>query len=210
MIEPRILIGALLVLGLLFWIILLWMRHTPISFEYLWPFSLVLSFLVAVWGVFNRYLWRLKILKGWFVKRPDLRGTWQVKLSSDSKDPDTGELLNPILCFLVVRQTFSSLSMRLITPESSSSLIASKLIRTDDGIFQVVGVYRNEPKLELRGVRSEIHYGALIINIHGDPPSSLDGEYWTDRKTKGTIISNNKTEQVCSTYQEAAVTFGKT
>ena len=82
---------------------------------------------------------------------------------------------------MAVRQSLTTLSMRLMTAESSSRLIAYKMVEENDGVFLVTGVYTNTPKLELRGDRSEIHYGALLLQVLGDPPISLEGHYWTDR-----------------------------
>src|SRR5439155_3399075 len=46
--------------------------------------------------------------------------------------------------------------------------------------------YRNRPDLKHRkdGV-SPIHYGGAVIEIVGDPATGLNGEYWTDRNSRG-------------------------
>ena len=93
--------------------------------------------------------------------------------------------------------------MRLMTAESSSWLIAHKIVEANDGVFLVVGVYTNTPKLELRGGRSEIHYGALLLQVLGEPPTSLEGHYWTDRNSRGAMRLSNKKAQIFLTYAEA-------
>ena len=97
--------------------------------------------------------------------------------------------------------------MRLMTPESSSSLIADKIIQSDDGVFHVTGVYSNTPKLELRGGQSEIHFGALMLQVINDPPTSLQGHYWTDRNSRGSMVLSQRVDKVYSRYEDAHAAF---
>ena len=137
------------------------------------------------------------------MNRPDIRGSWRVELKSEWVDPSTEEEVAPITCYMVVRQTLTTLSMRMMTAESSSSLVAHKIVEENDGVFLVTGVYTNTPKLRHRGKRSEIHYGALLLKVLGDPPVSLEGHYWTDRNSRGSIRLSNKKAVIFSTFEEA-------
>ena len=65
---------------------------------------------------------------------------------------------------MVVRQTFSTLSMRLMTEESSSELVGTEIICSADGLYCISGVYRNEPRFQVRD-RSEMHYGAVWLKV---------------------------------------------
>ncbi len=201
-------IGALLGLAVLVWAVLLWVRGIPLTPEYLWPYGTVLSVLAIAAAIFERWGWAWWVFQGWLVKRPDLRGSWRVELQSDWIDPDTGQGIGPITCYMAVRQSLMTLSMRLMTAESSSWLIAHKIVEENDGVFFVTGVYTNEPKLELRGDRSEIHYGALRLAVQGKPPASLEGNYWTDRNTRGTMRLSDNRSEVFSTYDEARCQYG--
>ena len=131
-----------------------------------------------------------------------------MELQSEWPDPNTGQAIGPITCYMAVRQSLTTLSMRLMTAESSSWLIAHKIVEENDGVFFVIGVYTNEPKLELRGDRSEIHYGALRLQVQGKPPASLEGNYWTDRKTRGMMRLSNRRTEIFSTYDEARCQYG--
>ena len=205
----RLHIGTLIGLALLTWILVLWAGGNQLSWEYLWPYGFVVSTLVFVVAIFERWGWAWKFLHGWFVKRPDLRGSWRVDLKSEWINPKTGEKIAPIVCYMAVRQSLTTLSMRLMTAESSSSLIAHKIVEENDGVFFVAGVYTNTPKLELRGNRSEIHYGALLLKVLGDPPISLEGHYWTDRNSRGSMRLSNKKTAIFSTYEEARDEYGE-
>ncbi|MGY3568714.1 hypothetical protein [Vibrio paucivorans] len=60
------------------------------------------SFIGLTIGVWLIALWSWKIFKGWYVKRPDLRGTWKVELKSNWVNPETGEKAAPIYGYAVV------------------------------------------------------------------------------------------------------------
>jgi hypothetical protein len=66
-------------------------------------------------------------------------------------------------------------------------LLSVELLRSTDGSFRVAAIYRNEPKVEVRQ-RSPIHYGGMLLTVQGEPPSRLEGHYWTDRNTRGDLI----------------------
>ena len=199
----RLHIGTILGLTVLAWAVILWAGGIPLTREYLWPYGSVLSVLVIAAAIFERWGWAWRIFQGWFVKRPDIRGSWRVELESDWVNPDTRQRIDPIICYMTVRQSLTTLSMRLMTAESSSWLIAHKIVEENDGVFLVTGVYTNTPKLELRGDRSEIHYGALLLRVLGEPPTSLEGHYWTDRNSRGKMRISNKKAEIFSTYDEA-------
>ena len=167
-----------------------------LSAEFVKPFSAVVFLITIFVTLFNKCMWSWKIFKGWYVRRPDLRGTWKVELKSNWVNPESGEVIAPIYGYAVIRQSLTFLSVRLMTKESRSILVAYSIKQQEgDDLFKLVGVYRNEPKIELQGVRSEIHHGSFALDIHGSPVYSLEGHYWTDRATKGGMkLSNRKKE----------------
>ena len=109
-----------------------------------------------------------------------------------------------------VTQTLSTLQMHLMTPESESRFIAERIRSSPNGLgYQVIGVYTNKPQIDLRGVRSEIHQSALILDSHGpdDRPETLTGEYWTDRKTTGRMTFTRRIPAVITRFDAADVAF---
>lgn len=202
-------LGALLGLAVAAWFSLLWLRGTPVSWDHFWPFGFVLSLLVLTVGAFERWWWSWRCLQGWFVLRPDLRGTWRVKIESEWRNRQRRAMSQPVHGYMVIRQSLTTLNMRLITPESSSRIEAHRVVREEDGVYKVAAVFVNEPKLELRGKRSEIHYGAMILQILGGPPTSLEGHYWTDRDSRGAMTVVERIPKLCSGYAEAETAFGR-
>jgi hypothetical protein len=195
MIE-RLHLSAILLVAAAIWGGLLFLGGVQVSPQWLHPFSIVLGAMMVFLSAFDLWLWRIRLLHPWLVKRPVLGGTWRAELRSDWIDPATGLGIGPINGFIVVRQTFSRLTLRLITEESNSELIGAEILRADDGTYRVLGVYRNEPKLSVRH-RSPIHYGALAVQLSGSPPERIEGHYWTDRDTAGELaLSDRRTAHV--------------
>lgn len=108
------------------WAVSLWVNGIELSWELFAPFSVVVGALAGGWAVFERLAWRCRWLHGWFVKRPDLCGTWQVTPQSSYIRPGETDPVPPITCYMAVTQTLTMLQMKLMTPESSSVFIADQ------------------------------------------------------------------------------------
>jgi hypothetical protein len=204
----RLHISLLLAIAVAVWVVVLMIRGIPVTPDLLIPYGVAVSALTALCLGFNLWCWRFVVFKGWLVHRPWIQGTWKVTLQSSWVDPTTGQQIGPIEGFMVVRQSFSTLSLRLLTAESSSTTVSSAILKDADGVYRVVATYRNEPSAELRGVRSEIHYGALQLDVHGDIPDSLTGHYWTDRKTTGTLKLTDRKLVLANGFAHASSLFG--
>lgn len=168
----------------------------------------VVAFVYGTIFVFANHAWPWRVFKGWLVRRPDLRGTWKVTLNSDWVNPDTHEKVPPIEAYVVVRQTLSTLSMRFFTERSRSVLVAHAIEPEPDGLFSLSAVYRNSPRIEYQGVDSAIHHGALLIEVHEVKPKRLEGHYWTDRGTRGTILMEMKCSKLYSSFEESKSEIG--
>lgn len=193
------------------WMAVLYFQGTTVSWDHARPFSIVVSSLVGLGLLFELVLWRQPWLHGWFVKRPDLRGTWRVELQSSYVRPETNERVPLIVCYMGVKQTLSTLNIHLMTPESESWFIADNVRPSPNGNgFQVIGVYTNEPNVHLRDERiSEMHQGAIIIETHGPSlrPITLTAKYWTDRKTTGTMDFTARVSEICTRFMDAEHAF---
>jgi hypothetical protein len=204
--PSRLHLSTILLAAAILWGAALVVEGVAVSGAWFHPFSGVVGALVLLLAIFDIWAWRLRILQGWFVPRPDIRGTWQVELRSDWKDPRTGERLGPVTVYLAVRQTFSTLSIRMMSAESTSALVASEIKKDVDGTYRVAGIYHNEPKLSVRE-RSSLHYGAFLLSVQGDPAKDLAGHYWTDRSTQGELQSLARHATISLSFGEAAMLF---
>lgn len=207
----RVHITAFLALSVIAWLAVLQIQGTPVSIEHLAPFGTVVGVLAVIALTLEHVLWRQPWLHGWFVNRPDLRGTWHVTLQSDWINPDTKQALAPIICYMGVEQTLSKLQMHLMTPESESWFVAHGVRPSpSENGYQVVGVYTNKPHVHLRGKKSDMHLGAIVIDTHGPStsrPDALTAEYWTDRKTTGRMTFAHRNARVFTRYEDANAAF---
>lgn len=163
------------------------LMHNPITVE-----TLVTCFSksVTIFGIFIvlfcRHLWKYRIFKGWLVNVPNLNGLWMGKLKYKFEGTR-----NEIDTELVIKQSLFRINCKMTTGESESVTISSNfIIDSDKQKKQLIYSYFNEPDEEFRE-KSPIHYGTTVLNIECN---TLRGRYWTDRKTKGTIILTKHTK----------------
>lgn len=198
----RMQITAFLTLSLTFWVALLLLRGVQVTLEMLLPFGSVVGAVSATLLVFDKWIWHWPIFRGWLVRRPHLRGTWRAELRSSWVNPQTNEGIPPIFALMVVRQTYSTLALRLMTSESRSDTISAAIEICPDGTYEINCAYRNKPKAAYRH-RSEVHYGAMLLTADTASPKELEGEYWTDRKTTGGVTLTARCSALFSTFDQA-------
>jgi len=193
--PSRISISAIIVLAAVVWGISLIFFGVDLSWDYAKPFSATVLIVTGILTAFDRILWR------WWPCRlfhgvPDISGKWTAELLSSYSQPGGRENV-AIAGTATITQTFSSFSIRLVTgPETApnkSFMLAGRLIRHSDGAYEAIGVYQSDPSIHARGSETEIHYGAFRYSIDGAPPREMNGHYWTDRNTNGSIQLKRRT-----------------
>lgn len=171
------------------WAIVLFVSGQKAPDGILRPLSTVTCIAAYLWMGFELWFWKWPIFK-WFVKRPVLDGTWRAEIISNWQRCD-GTTVPPIEGYVVIRQTLLDLSLRLMTRESSSHLLGTEVVCSSDGLYCVSGVYQNHPKFPERN-HSTIHFGGLWLQVIETPVQKLEGHYWTDRSTAGTLILGDR------------------
>jgi hypothetical protein len=165
-------------------------NNTQMSFQdALWR-----SFSVAVLGVFlaivlfDVWLWRVRWLPRWVVDRPVLGGTWKAELEVTWKDKEGQPHKKTLDGHMVVYQTYSTVSMRLLTDSSHSRLLASELTAEKDHSYTFGAVYQATPSTEARDTQDrKIHFGGMWLVCHGRNPDVMEGHFWTDEFSRGTL-----------------------
>lgn len=159
--------------------------------------------IIVLFSIFDNWLWRVGPIKR-LVKHPDLNGTWKGTLTSFRADDGGQEVTHaPIPIFLVIRQSYLGLSISLLSEESRSRSIAALVQANHPDDFTVYYHYTNMPGLPYRD-RSPVHSGGARLDVAGVSAQSLDGEYWTDRRTRGTFTVNRASKKHYGAYAEAA------
>jgi hypothetical protein len=189
-------ISLLLIIAIVVWGAFLWFLRIPLTWEHIKPYSLTLTVLTGGWSLFDKYLWRMWPCKK-FVRMPNINGMWRAVLQSSYEDPKTGERKGPIGAYIAIQQTFTSLSIRLMTAEEHESfLVASSFDIKKDGTTYIYGVYQGVPNILDRKTVSSIHYGSFRYKVIGTPVTEIAGHYWTDRNTSGSIqLSDPRSER---------------
>jgi len=186
------------------WAIILFVTKTDlrINWEAVKKLPDVVTVYAILYFIFSRWLWRLQVFQGWLVPNPDLQGTWEGTLKTTWIDPKTGKVSTPIPLVLVIKQSFDSMNCVMYTQESTSVSNAAQISEDDgSGIFALSYNYTNKPDAELRG-RSEIHDGAALLTVVRKPKRILKGEYWTNRKSTGSIELNFKSKELIESFPD--------
>ena len=173
---------------------MLLVQGVPLKASYLQPYSFAVGVVILLLFAFEQWLWRVPPLAR-LLHCPVLRGTWKGQLQSNWIDPATGHGIPAIELYVVVRQTYSTISLRLMTTESTSRSLVASLEAPHDDVPRLASTYQNIPGLLIQD-RSRIHHGALMLEVYGNPANRLGGSYWTDRDTKGQLSLDSRAEKL--------------
>jgi len=210
----RVSISTLLIIAVTVWGVFLWFLGIELSWDHAKPYTFTLGFLTALVWLFDKYLWQFGFFS-FLDTRPSLQGTWRVELNSTYRNPNNGEPSKTVEAFAVIRQTYSMLSIRIMSEESESFLVASRVEKNEDGTFYIYGVYQSDPKIHKRGQAaqhgkvSEIHYGSFKYKLIGTPVEQIDGHYWTDRHTNGSIKFVDRRKALFDSYEKAKAEYAE-
>lgn len=183
--------------------------HTPqTASQWLSPIGPAVTASALILVIFDRWLWRLPgvcNLHG----TPVLHGTWHGSLASDWVDPETNKRISPDPnVFLVVRQRFWRVSVRLLTKESSSESVVASFNAHTDGVRDLVWVYMNMPRAGVRH-RSEVHFGGTVLGAPRDRSAGLHGHYFTDRASKGELNLSTHYKTPIETHSQGLTLIAK-
>lgn len=195
----RLHISAILLIAAVIWGVALLFTGVPVTAAWFKPFSVVVGALVLILSVADKWLWRIRWLRPWLFNMPDLNGTWKVGIRPTAPESSPEKVGG----YMVIRQTFSFISLRLFTAESHSESLSAHVARRDDGTYSVAAVYRSTTRLHVRE-RSPLHHGALVLDVHGDPPDSVAGQYWTDRLSHGELVLSARIPNLAHSFEQAA------
>jgi hypothetical protein len=197
--QIRVLVGLVVVVST---VVLLVQGH-PVPVDYFKAFSYVVSGVSLALLLWERWLWSWRVFRPWLTARPDLRGTWKGDLVSSWVNPATNQGRGEIEAYLVIRQTYSTIDVRLLTGESGSISLSANIVDDGQGVHTLAVVYRNTPRALIRD-RSPIGHGGMLLYVSGTPVHQLHGEYWTDRNTKGELTFGTRSHEQFHDYDQAA------
>lgn len=163
--------------------------------DFMRPIPKVVTADLLLAAVFMKWGWRWRYFQGWLVPFPDLNGTWQGQIQTTWKDAQ-GNTPGPVPVVLTIKQTFGRISCVMQTAEMEShSYVEGFCIDREAQIRRLCYSYQSKPKASLRD-RSTPHDGTILLNIIGKPVRKLEGEYWTQRQTTGTVTLTFRTKDL--------------
>ncbi len=183
----------------------LWASGEEVKVGWLRFYSAAVFVAVGALTVFDRWLWRTRLLQRLQFVPPDLRGTWKGVLASEWNDPTTGPAPALKTVYLVIRQTVSQVSAALLTDESRSASSLAKTSRAD-GSVRLDYLYLNQPALRVEH-RSRMHRGSTVLDVAGNPAKRLHGRYWTDRDSKGELTFTERRLKYADDFTHAEEMF---
>jgi hypothetical protein len=163
-----------------------------------WIRALVTATSVITVGalVYDRWVWRWPVVRR-LTSRPVVHGTWKATLESSHQNLRG----RPIDCYLVVRQTYSRLSVRMLFERSASRSMSGDIV-FEEGACVLYYVYAKQTRaLDLNGNPSS--RGGAALNIGREPQLHLEGDYWTDVETSGEIRTVGHSKELYDTFASA-------
>jgi hypothetical protein len=203
-IAIRVIVGV--VVGI--FLVSAWAHDGKPDWSMLKLFSTAVFVCTVVFNVWDFWLWRLP----WIQRIPgvgiprSLRGTWKGTLTSFWVNPATNSNPPPKTVYLVVHQTASLVTVKLLTDESRSTSALGEVSEVDGSVV-LTYMYLNKPDLRVEH-RSRIHHGSTVFDVSGSPARRLKGRYWTDRDSKGELdFAERDKKHLADDFAEAAKLF---
>jgi hypothetical protein len=197
----RVVVGIVILVAL----IGTWFSAGVLELGWLKFFSVAVFVATAALGLWDSVLWRVPLIQKLPGVPPNLRGTWEGMLKTYWVDPDTGKSPAPKTVYLVIRQTASLVSVKLLTNESRSNS-SFGTVRTIDHSSELIYMYLNRPDVGLQH-RSRMHHGSTELDVSGKPATRLKGSYWTNRDSKGELDFTQRRRKLADDFDSAVVLF---
>ena len=135
------------------------------------------------WTAYFKWLWKWP----WINKvlyRPNMNGTWGGWLHSDWRD-EYGREVAPKEFFIVIRQNFLQMSLTTFTNNFIGISYSENLILDEEkGVRRLIYLYKKDTSDFGSQKRNE---GACELRVIEADPVRMEGVYWSNIKTNGTI-----------------------
>ena len=199
-------VSSIVGLALVVWYVYLRVKGEPVSLELAAPFGIAVGIISTVVLLYEKHLWKWPAFN-LLVSRPNLSGTWQVDLKSTFKS-STGAPVEK-KAFVVIKQSLNTLSFRLYTDTARSQSVAETVSQSPSKLFSMSILYNSVPSMEFRE-GSPIHFGAAHFDHIDNTSETIEGHYWTDQNTAGSIVLKKRVHKFVTSYQAAEKLFPAT
>jgi SMODS-associating 2TM, beta-strand rich effector domain len=165
----------------------------PDLFTLLWKAAATGMMAVAIYYfIFQRWLWRWRLLRPWLVKHPDLTGTWYAQFRGATFDTSFRSIV-------YIDHHFTSVSLTSVRPASRTNSVATTVVALPGNRLRLYIVYDSNVVVPLDGEAAPHgaeHSGCFRLDLAGADGRRkgrvLEGVYWTD-KPRGADINDRGT-----------------
>jgi SMODS-associating 2TM, beta-strand rich effector domain len=145
---------------------------------------------------FDRWIWRWPVVRK-LHGRPVLRGTWRTTLRTTFTERKS----EAVESYLVICQTYSEASVRMLFDRSQSESISCELA-TENGQCKLYYLFRSE-KHATEPTTNPANRGAAQLTVAKKPRLHLEGDYWMEIGTKGRVASTGYDKTLYETFSGA-------
>ena len=128
-----------------------------------------------IMAIFNKWAWKWRYIRK-IHNMPVLSKKYSGSFTSDYEGKKQDGMI-------IIDQTFLTISIQIKTNESCSRSFTASFCDVY-GMRYLIYTYQNDPRAEIQD-RSPIHYGTAMLDVNN--PELLEGNYFTGRKTKGSM-----------------------
>jgi hypothetical protein len=157
------------------------------------PASTVVVYMLVA---YDRRLWRAPGLRR-LTTRPVLNGTWRAVLRTTFADRAEEE----IECYLVIRESYSRVRVSVLFDRSQSHSLSAD-ISLEDGQCVLFYLFRTEARTLHRDGNPPRRGGAALV-VARQPHVHLEGDYWTEGETRGSIATTGRSDVLYETFSSA-------
>lgn len=145
------------------------------------------AFFVVLGFLFNRYLWRLPVVRNWFLEIPNLNGLWlgtMDRLNHETNVPEEGVPID-----IRIKQTFFFMQYTLRNPAKETDSGSTKSSSDVLGIFgDEKSGYLLREVFSFKDRDGKKVYGAAELELENDGDESvLEGSYISSKPRSGTM-----------------------
>ncbi len=137
---------------------------------------------------FSKWAWKWKVLRSLekIHKVPVLEGNWEGTFESLGNAKTPADRRTGKVTVEISQPSIYTVRVVLHTDETDSRSLGEQIIYSNDGSTQLLYTYLSEPKTTVRP-RSAISFGSAKLNYYCKEDCKLEGNYWTDQQTAGTL-----------------------
>lgn len=152
------------------------------------------------WTFYFTKGWKWKI-SNWIFYRPNINGTWSGFIISDYID-DKGNKVDPIEFYIVVRQSFIRIHFTTFTKDFVGVSYAETFaLNEDKGLKNVAYLYKKD---STQNNDEYLREGATELRlIIGNDEKKLEGKYWSNTKTQGTVSVKQISDDYVDSFSNA-------